>query len=59
MLRIFKSISSDTLEIKSTLANNLAVTVGGTIGSFVIVVIGVILAFFAVRYESNLQSLKH
>lgn len=38
---------------KSALSDNVAATVGGTVGSFAIVVIGVILAFVAIRYASK------
>lgn len=54
MLMIFFSfeyVSLDALKAsKPTSSGSVAVTVGGTVGSFVIVVIGVILAFFALRY---------
>lgn len=47
----FEYVSLDALKTsKPTSSGSVAVTVGGTVGSFVIVVIGVILAFFALRY---------
>lgn len=47
-----KSIPSDTIDAitHSSSSHDLAVTVGGTVGASVIVVIGVILAFVAIRY---------
>lgn len=50
----FEYVSSDALKAnKPTSSGSVAVTVGGTVGSSVIVVIGVILVFFAIRYALN------
>lgn len=38
---------------KPTSSGSVAVTLGGTVGSSVIVIIGVILAYFAIRYALN------
>lgn len=47
----FEYVSLEALNVnKPTSSGSVAVTLGGTVGSSVIVIIGVILAYFAIRY---------
>nr|XP_034321702.1 receptor-type tyrosine-protein phosphatase epsilon [Crassostrea gigas] len=45
------TVSSNRTKSASPSPNNMTVTVGGTVGSFVIVAIGIILAFVAIRLK--------
>lgn len=50
---LFSIVPSKYIELSHFTSDNLPVTVGGTIGACVIVIIGFILALFVVRYVSE------
>lgn len=52
----FSSVTTKYIKLSQYSSDNLPVTVGGTVGASVIVVIGVIFAMFAARYDNEMNA---
>lgn len=52
VLKLVLIDTSNSFKVYSSLSNNLPETIGGTVGAFVIVVIGVVFAIIVIRYVS-------